>query len=176
MKRRHRHREATQGKKQQRRLGTHQGNSSRGGTKLPRWAGAAAGLLIAASPFSTLALVAASPPPQRPHSLQSAERVDWWAKIETIEAMLAKQKWKGTEDGREQKSHQIRGVRRRAGPSLIRREERYAGDQGAEHEREQGLDGGTRWCNIGNLIWIARFGGKTAPMGGSLAPTCTYGQ
>ncbi len=30
-----------------------------------------------------------------PQSLQSAERTEWWSKIEAIEAMLARQKWKG---------------------------------------------------------------------------------
>ena len=31
---------------------------------------------------------------QGPESEQTAERVDWWSKIETIETMLAKEKWK----------------------------------------------------------------------------------
>ena len=48
-------------------------------------------MTIAAPLALTLMLLA---PQLRPNSEQTAERVDWWPKIDTIESMLAKQKWR----------------------------------------------------------------------------------
>ena len=45
--------------------------------------------------LSSIALTALLLSAQRgPESEQTAERVDWWPKIETVETMLAKEKWK----------------------------------------------------------------------------------
>ena len=51
--------------------------------------------ILAVALWSAAELPADPLPQLEPHSGQSAEHVDWWAKTEAIESMLRRQKWKG---------------------------------------------------------------------------------